>query len=119
MGLTAAAFWEMTPREFQVFAKVKEAHEELQAMRWAVTCAMFANANFRGGQHPQAFVPDDFLGRGAPHEEHQGLTPAQQAVFEREKNRLNLALTGALSDDMVPDWAKATVAASKARNQVH
>lgn len=119
MGLTPTAFWEMTPREFQAFAKVKEAHEELQAMRWAVACAMFANAHFRGDLHPQAFTPDDFLGRSAPQDEHRGLTAAQQAVFEREKNRLNLALTGALSDEMVPEWAKATVAASKARNQVH
>jgi len=126
--MTSGQFWRMTPREFQAFARVKELHDERDAMRWAVTSAMFANVNFRCPidcrqahvHRHEPFTADEFLGRSSPREQPaRGLTPAQQAVFERERMRLNLALTGALDDAQVPEWAKATVAASKARNQVH
>ncbi len=95
--------------------KVKERAQELESTRWAVTCAMFANANFRGREHPQAFTVNDFLGR-APVAARDALTPAQQAFLKKEELRMSLMLSRVLSDDQVPEWAKSTVAASRAAN---
>jgi hypothetical protein len=109
--MTAEWFWSATPREFQAFVRVKAGHDDNEAMRWAITCAMFANANFRGRQHPHAFTADEFLGRTI--EAVEALTPEQKAFLAREQMRINLALTGVLRDDSVPEWAKATVEASR------
>lgn len=114
--MTPEQFWQTTPREFAAFAQVKERADEVAAVRWAVMAAMFANANFRGPQHPQAFTHDDFLGRS---HSTASLPSDRQLVngvpvMSKEEMRFNLAAAGMLPEDQVPEWAKATVAASKA-----
>jgi hypothetical protein len=60
IGLTRADFWELTPHQFWAFHDRHVENEIRRARHSAQLMALFANANFRGDQHPQPFVIDNF-----------------------------------------------------------
>ena len=104
----------MTPREFQAFAAVKRAHdkrledvEEHRTRLWAISLVDFRNIHFRGGGRSQWTV-DEILNRKRPE------TPAGIPIADPEEFRIKMIMSGLMRDDQVPEWAKATVAASKA-----
>lgn len=112
MALTAAQFWDSTPREIEAFIEVKRAHERNQLWLWAHTWAILYNAHFRGPQHPKAWTAAELMGE-TPKESPKKVINGNP-IMSKEEMRFNLAAAGMLPDDEIPQWAKDTVAASRA-----
>lgn len=54
--MNAAAFWDLTPREYYVLSDIAES----EARRWAIAQSLQLNMNLPSGSVP--FIADDFLG---------------------------------------------------------
>lgn len=116
MALTVEQFWNSTARDLEAYIEVKRAHDRGQLMLWAQTWAILYNAHFRGPKHPEAWTAAELLGEAKP--EHVRKTVNGIPVMSKEEMRFNMAAGGMLPDSEVPEWAKATVAASKAAGAV-
>lgn len=60
IGITRAAFWNLTPREFRALWDRHTDREIRHARQIGQICALFANANRDTKKHPEPFTIDDF-----------------------------------------------------------